>query len=483
MSERVGRQTPTFHKSDPWQISQGKYAVELSTNYALKPHPWQGLILDDWLAVDENGILVHSLCVLEVPRQNGKTGVSDPRETWGLVYRGERILHTAQEYQTAKVAFDRVRVKFGDRRDDPMAKFPELNALVDGYTKSAGQMVLDLKNGGHIEFRTRGKSSDMGRGGTFDVIVNDEAQSYTQEQDDSLSPLNSASPLGSPQTILMGTPPTPGAEYKGYVFRKQIDSAHKEDVHGICLHEWSTPEIGDVSNRERWYECNPSLGYQLLVSALEKDLLGMEPDGFAREHLGYLPKNMTKENYALDKKAWEACRSEKTKPEGKTAYGVKFSGDGSTVYLSGAVVDEEGIARIAIIEQKSTAVGVQWLADWLNQRVNKASCVVIDGKNGVDVLIDKIKDTWKAPDSVIRATANQVIASVSLVVDEIGEKTLTWYSKQELLNQSAINATKRPIGKGWGFGGEASGPIESCALALWGVRNSKRVPGRKQRIG
>jgi hypothetical protein len=101
----------------------------------------------------------------------------------------------------------------------------------------------------------------------------------------------------------------------------------------------------------------------------------------------------------------------------------------------------------------------------------------------VDVLNDKIKDIWKAQDSIIRPTANQVIASASLLVDEIGTKQLTWYSKQEILNESAKNATKRPIGKGWGFGGETSGPIESCALALWGARNSKRVPGRKQRIG
>ena len=483
MSERIGRQTPIFHRAEPWQKTEGKYATELATAYALKPHPWQALVLDDWLAVDDKGVLIHHICYLMVPRQNGKTGDSEPRETWGLVKRAERILHTAQEFQTAKIAFDRLRKKFGDRRDDPMAKYPELNALVDKYTTSAGQMVLDLKNGGHIEFRTRGNSSDMGRGGTFDLIVVDEAQSYTQAQDASLSPLNSAAPSGSPQTILMGTPPTPEAEHKGFIFKKQIDKMHDEAVPGACIHEWSTREIGDVSDRDRWYECNPSLGFQLLVSALEKDLISMTPDAFAREHLGYLAKTITKENYALDRDKWSACKSDQLKPEGKTAYGIKFSPDGSTVCLSGAVIDKDGIARISVIEQKSTAAGVQWLADWLNARANKASCVVIDGKNGVDVLNDKIKDIWKAQDSIIRPTANQVIASASLLVDEIGTKQLTWYSKQEILNESAKNATKRPIGKGWGFGGETSGPIESCALALWGVRNSKRVPGRKQRIG
>lgn len=482
-NKRKGCQTPVYHYATPYQRSEGKYAVDLSNAYSLPPLPWQCYILDDWLAVDENGILVHNVCYLPVPRQNGKTGVSEPRETWGLVYRGERILHTAQEYQTALVAFSRLRKKFGDRKGDPMAPYPELNALIDRYTVSSGQMVLDLKNGGHIEFRTRGNSSDMGRGGTFDVIVVDEAQSYTAAQDASLSPLNSASPLGSPQTILMGTPPTPEAEQKGYIFKKQIDKMHDKPFEGACISEWSVNEVGDVSDRDRWYRTNPSLGYHLLVSAFEKDLAGMEPDAFAREHLGYLAKTITKENYALDRSKWEACKSSKKKPEGKTAYGIKFSADGTSVTLSGAVIDDKEIARIAVIESRTTANGISWLAEWLNARYGKACCVVIDGKNGVDLLVDKIKDTWKAKGAIVRPTSKDMIAAASMLYDEIGAKSLTWYEEQEILNASAKNATKRAIGSGWGFGGENSGPIESCSLALWGVRTTKRNPSRSQRIG
>lgn len=220
---RIGNQNPTFRHAAEYSKSEGAYASQLSASYALTPHPWQDLVLEDWLAVDKTGKLIHSFCVLEVPRQNGKTGVSDPRETWGLVKRAEQILHTAQEFQTAKKAFDRLRKKFGTRKNDPFAEYPELNAMVDHYTVSAGQMVLDLTNGGHIEFRTRGNNSDMGRGGTFDLVVIDEAQAYTEEQDASLSPLNSAAPSGSPQTILMGTPPQ-GVAGKGIVFK--IGRAH-----------------------------------------------------------------------------------------------------------------------------------------------------------------------------------------------------------------------------------------------------------------
>ena len=108
---------------------------------------------------------------------------------------------------------------------------------------------------------------------------------------------------------------------------------------------------------------------------------------------------------------------------------------------------------------------------------------MIDGRNGVDVLIDKISGTWKIKGSVIKPGARDVIAAVSLVMDSLNEKTLTWYSEQEELRDSAISSTKRPIGGGWGFGGDDSAPMEACALALWGAKNSKRDPTRKMRIG
>ena len=114
---RTGNQEPTFHHAEKYQRTEGRYAADLSASYDLSPHPWQRSILNDWLAVDDQGKLIHSYCILEVSRQNGKTGVSDPRETWGLIKRGEQILHTAQEFQTAKKAFDRLRKKFGTRKN------------------------------------------------------------------------------------------------------------------------------------------------------------------------------------------------------------------------------------------------------------------------------------------------------------------------------------------------------------------------------
>ena len=477
---RVGNQTPTFHYAEEYEKTEGLYASQLSESYGLRPHPWQKNVLSDWLAVNDYGMLIHNYCILEVPRQNGKTGVSDPRETWGLVKRGEQILHTAQEFQTAKKAFDRLRKKFGTRRNDPYAEYPELNAMVDRYTVSAGQMVLDLVNGGHIEFRTRGNSSDMGRGGTFDLVVIDEAQTYTEEQDAALSPLNSAAPSGSPQTILMGTPPV-GA--KGNVFSRALNKFHENPASGSCISEWGVTEIGDVSDIDRWYFVNPSLGYQLLERAITKDLSSMAPDKFAMEHLGYTPKHRDMIDYAIKADVWDACVSDAPKPEGKTAYGVKFAPDGSEVCLCGAVIPTDGPARISLIKRESTARGLSWLAAWLNDRYGQASCVVIDGKNGVDALIDKIVDTWRMKNSIIRPSAKDLIGAVGMLCDALNDQSVTWYRGQEMLRDSAVNSVKRPVSGGWAFGGDDAIPIEACALAFYGAKTCKRDPQRKMRIG
>ena len=76
-----------------------------------------------------------------------------------------------------------------------------------------------------------------------------------------------------------------------------------------------------------------------------------------------------------------------------------------------------------------------------------------------------------------------MIAAVGLLMDSLRENKVTWYKPQEMLRESALSATKRPISGGWGFGGDNSTPIEACALALWGCKTSKRDPSKKMRIG
>lgn len=477
-----GSQQPTYSWCESYARTEGPLACKLADAYGIPPHPWQRIVLDDWLALDDNGKLLNSLCVLPVSRQNGKTGVCDPRETWGLVYRRERILHTAQEYQTAKLAFDRLREKFGTSKNDPFAKYPELNKLVDRYTTSANQMVLDLTNGAHIEFRTRGSNSDMGRGGTFDLVVIDEAQSYTEAQDAALSPLNSAAPTGSPQTILMGTVPDPSSAHKGEKFTAIRNAMHDNPTRGDCIHEWAADEVGDVTDVSRWYAYNPSLGYQLLEAGLSKDVRTMTPEAFAREHLGYWGENVSVNATVMMPSEWAACATAEPCKEGLLVYAVKFPPDGSNVALAVCRKPDEGIPHVEVIKTASLANGMQWLVDFLVQRESKAAQIVIDGQSAAQTLVDKLYDAGVSHKAIVKPSSRDMSAACAWLVNAVRERKITHFD-QPALNAAATTTTKRKIGTagGWGFQTTDTGDaslIEACALAYWSAMTTKRNPNR-----
>ena len=476
---RTGKQTPRISVEPERAGTDGRDAADLIAAYAFTLDPWQRLVLDCWLGTDEHGNYTMTAGGLSVPRQNGKNGTLEAREFFGMIVNADRILHTAHATKTAKRSFNRMVAIFTDKRH------PEITGLVKSIRYTNGEESIELNNGGCIEYSTRTRQGNRGFDGVT-LIVYDEAQELTDDQVEATLATLAASATGNRQVIYTGTPPYPGCP--GTVFRRIRTAALKYPEKYSAWHEWSVDaedlEAIDVENANLWYDANPALGRRLTEEFTRTELRTMGKDGFARERLGWwLPEQLHQEDLAIDASAWEACKSHDGKPEGKTAYGIKFSFDGLEVALSGAVVPASGPARITMIARRPTTQGLQWLADWLNERYSKASCVVIDGKNGADVLIEKIAPVWKAKDCIIRPGGKQILSAVGTITNALAEKTVTWYFGQDDLWDSAVTSVKRPIAGGWGFGGENPIPIESASLALWGAKNSKRDPNRKMRVG
>lgn len=478
-----GNQTPRIKIEPNRSSTDGKGAAMLMQEYGYSLDEWQQLVIDAWLGTDSTGAYTVTSGGLSVPRQNGKNVCIEAREFYGLVVNGERILHTAHQVRTTKKAFRRLAAMFEDK------KHAEILKLVKKIRYGIGEESIELENGGIIEFTARSRQAARGYDGISLVII-DEAQEATDEQIEAIMATLSASATGTRQIIYAGTPPYIGCT--GEVFRRFrqacIVANGKGENKANSWHEWgiaadSIADI-DISNKMLWYDANPALGFRLTEEFTAEEFNTLSADGFARERLGWWAKPVEAQiDLAINTELWDACKSDEPKPEGKTAYGVKFTADGAEVVLAGAVISSTGKARITVIAVEPTGKGITWLANWLNERNKQASCVVIDGKNGTDILVDKIADTWRFKDSVIKPSAKDVVTAANLLVNELNEKTLTWYSGQDLLRDSAITATKRNINGGWGFGGSTSAPIEACSLALWGCRTSKRNPQRKMRIG
>ena len=490
---KIGNQEPTFENVGTYAFSDGDAVADMfiedggATFYEAQRRE---LVL--MLARNKDGSPAAQTIGISKPRQNGKSYSARYYAVYMADFEHRQVMYSAHHSSTTKKMFDALCNIFENKE-----RYPEFAKDVKSITRGRGYEGIyfnDWKDedgvfhdGGCIEFSTRTNSG--ARGGTYSVIIIDEAQEMTFEEQEAMLPTISASSdikdkSKLPQQIYLGTPPGPLC--KGEVFRKMHDVAHsgKADLWWL---EWSIEDIDQITNDSALdlaYKTNPAMGLRIAEKTIRSEYEQMSIDGFARERLGWwTPIFVTKVDTAIDAEVWDACASEEPKPSGKTAYGVKFSPDGSEVCLCGAVIPENGMARISLIDRKPTGYGLQWLADWLNERYKQAACVVIDGRNGVDVLVDKISGTWRYKNSVIRPKATEVIAAVGLLMNSLDERTVTWYKAQEDLRNSATTSVKRAFSGGWGFGGEDSAPIEACALALWGAKTSKRDPNRVMRIG
>ena len=495
---RRGNQRPTFERV-------GQYAYSLSDDVAemfaedggATFYPSQLYELELMLSRNEDGSPAASTIGISKPRQNGKSYSARYYAVYMAVFEHRDVLYSAHHSSTTKKMF----MALCDLFESP-ERFPDFANDIKTVSHARGYEGFYFKDwkdedgnihkGGCIEFATRTNSG--ARGGTFSVIVIDEAQELTADQQEGMLPTVSASSDAQdaelmPQQIYIGTPPSPTCN--GTVFRQMHDAAHGATDPAIWWLEWSIDTddiVGTISSKEKAlefaYQTNPAMGYRIAEKTVENEFDTMRLDGFARERLGWWTPVVKHElDYAIDRDTWEACKSTLPKPEGKTAYGVKFSLDGAMVALCGAVIPDDGPARISLIEQRPTGHGIGWLADWLNQRYNKACCVVIDGRNGVDVLVERIADTWKMKGSVIRPTTKDMIAATGTLINALNERSVTWFHQQEALNDSAITSVKRALGGGWCFGGDNVIPIEAASLALWGAQKSKRNPNKKMRIG
>lgn len=120
----IGSQIPRLQIEPKRTISDGEAAAMLMEAYGHPLDEWQRTVLDCWLGRDAAGAYTTVSAGLSGPRQNGKNVCLEGREFYGMVIRGERILHTAHQVVTGKKSFRRLERMFTDKRH------PEVQKLV-----------------------------------------------------------------------------------------------------------------------------------------------------------------------------------------------------------------------------------------------------------------------------------------------------------------------------------------------------------------
>lgn len=453
-------------------------------------HPWQSDVLACWLAEDDDGRYVHSTCGLLVPRQNGKTEDIEGRIAYGMLYAnggdGEIISYSAHRVDSTLIMFERLLDLFGDNRKPPEEwRFPELHRLVKEQVFTNGHQSITLVNGAKVMFSAR--STGARRAFTADVQIYDEAGFLTDDQLSASKSTVSSAPHGNPQTIYAGTPPSEQG-----IYAEPFGRVRQNALAGIgstCWHEWSIEGFDPsmLSDRNVWADTNPSLGANLLWSAVESELADMSPEKFAIERLCWWPDTASAQAFNQQKWADAASDGPADDDVSKIAVGVKFAPDGLQVCASVAALVKGGdrsqdSVHVELVHNGNTLAGIQWLVDWIMDGREKVASVAIDGKSGSDNFGGALIRAGFPKRGVHVMTSGDAVMAATMAVNMLAEGRMTHY-RDDTLDASVRCAVKRKIGTdGYGLGGDSCA-IESACAALMEVMTTRRNPKRKQLIG
>lgn len=460
MDTRTGREAPTVSVVLPYQKTEAAAAVERYNKTERTVLPWQELLLYDIMAVDEEGLWKHQKFGISVPRRNGKSELVLARCLHGLA-SGEKILYTAHRTSTSHSIWERL-----DRLCE------KSGIAIESRFRAFGKEHLYAKDAGRIEFRTRTSTGGLGEG--YDLLIIDEAQEYTPEQETALKYVVSDSL--NPQTIMIGTPPT--AISAGTVFQKYRTKVLAGGTFESGWAEWSVDSMTDPKDVDAWYETNPSLG-TILTERTVRAEIGEDDTDFNIQRLGLWLKYNQKS--AISGAEWDSLEVERLpKFTGPMFCGIKFGHDTDNVSLAIALktVDDKIFAEV--IDCREMRAGLDWILQFI-ERTNPR-IVVSDGAGGSGLLADAMKrNRLRAPKLPKVA---EVVKANALLEQKIADASLI-HMNQPSVRQVVANCERRGIGTGgYGYRSQLIGAdisiLDSIILAVWACSEDKGE--QKQRV-
>lgn len=428
---------------------------------------WQELMCYDIMATNSDGLWTHMKYGWSIPRRNGKSEVLIIRAMYGVSH-GERVLYTAHRTTTSHNAWEKIIER--------LAKAGFIEGEDFKTTKQFGLERIEWLSGdGIINFRTRSSKGGLGEG--YDLLIIDEAQEYTDDQESALKYVVTDS--ANPQTLMCGTPPT--AVSSGTVFsnfRINVLSGGTEDCGWA---EWGVKSLSNAHDPELWYQTNPSLGTILTERKIRSEL-GKDPDSVDDniQRLGLWLRYNQKS--AISKEEWQAVQTESLpKIKKELFFGVKYAKASGNVSLAVAVKAADGKIFVEAIDCRPARDGNAWMIPYL--RNPHAREVVIDGANGQTILEAEMKDAGIKHKPILPKVA-EVVEANALFEKNFFAGIIT-HVDQPALEQIVSNCEHRAIGNGGGFGyssileGADVSLLEAVTLAHWACATAKEKKVQK----
>ena len=424
---RVGSQRPRLHSlPGKRHHSCGQEAIEYGESLGYVLDDWQRWCIDGILSEDVNARLCASICLLIVPRQNGKNVVLEIVELYLFyVLEVDVIVHSAHRADTSADHMNRLITVIRNT--------PELDEITTIYEANGKEKLKRRDTGAELRFVTRSKK--IGRGKSPKVVVFDEALYLVPDQMQAIVPSLSAQSMNDDAPLMIYTSSTPLAESQTlHTVRKVAQKGGERTWYA----EWGCEEGTSSDDVDALYSANPGLGKRISlewVLDIEKPLLSEE--AFLAERFGVPIGGLDADDVEMPD--WVFRCDVDSVMVGDPFISVDVESKGGHTSIVAAGLREDGrmhVEMVAYLEGTSTAaakVRANTNKVWVEPRSETAGLIQEMTKLGVKVHELSTLDYLQACIQWRRAVENDQIRH-----------------RDELpLNVAVANAAVKASGEGW----------------------------------
>lgn len=323
-------------------------------NLNLQMFEWQQHVLEQQLAIDEDGYFVHTESLVSVARQNGKSTLLAALIGWWLTE------HAATEGPQTVANFAQ---KLALSEDVFRILSPILDERYGGRSwHTSGRQMSELPDGSRWIVASANKTGAHGL--SLDLAVVDELWTIGSEVIyGAITPTQIARP--NPLLSMWSTAGDDHSEAMLHIRQRALTALELNERPALYFAEWSPPPDFDITDPAAWQHANPAMGRTITAPRLANNLQTMPRGEFVRAHCNMWVQSSSS---WLEPGQWSSLETDTTPPPGGVLV-IETSLDDSTV--SGVVVvalDDERLHARHAFTVSSLADAWQHTAAHLEER-------------------------------------------------------------------------------------------------------------------
>lgn len=466
----VGVAPPRVRSVPEWSYSRGAEAVELAARGGLVLDMHQSDVIEAMLGYREDDRFAAREVAVVEPRQNGKGGILEARELYGVEVLGEELLiHSAHEYATALEAFYRMT-----------GLVEEAGLRVRKVRNAHGEQGIDFANGSRLRYRTRTRGG--GRGFSCDFLALDEAMFLPEFAFGALTPTQSA--RGNPQIAYTGSAVDQEVHEHGVVLARVRERGLAGTDPALAYFEWSLdydhPDevpVEVAEDEEAQASANPAFGVRIRPESVAFEQRAMSARTFAVERLGVgdWPATTVGGGSDITVEQWAALQDTESRLRDPACLAFDVTPDRGWSSISAAGFRPDGAFHVELVDRQP---GTGWVVDRIVAlcAAHKPVAVLCDGRSPAASLVHKLEAAGIAV-RVLDSTEHA--RACGLIVDVVKQGQLRHLGQAEL-TAAVKGAAKRALGDAWAWARRVSrvdiAPLVSVTLALWGASSEVPAP-------